>query len=92
MTLPDELYLRTLLDDFGISPGESDLAYQSDNFTGDGSTLVFILSQTPTSDYPSFVYLSTILQNFGYTVFGTTLTFLIAPTSGQPITVSYSYA
>jgi hypothetical protein len=91
MTLPDELYLRTLLNDFGISVGESNLAYQFDQFTGDGATTVFNLSQTPTSAYPPFVYLDTILQNSGYTIVGTVLTFGTAPAADFSIQVSYSY-
>jgi hypothetical protein len=92
MTLPDELYLRTLLNDFGVSPGESDLAYQLDQFTGDGTTTVFNLSQTPASAYPPFVYLNSVLQNSGCTIVGTVLTFGTAPAADSSIQVSYSYA
>jgi hypothetical protein len=55
MTLPDELYLRTLLNDFGVSVGESGFAYQLDQFTGNGSILTFTLSETPSSLYPPFI-------------------------------------
>jgi hypothetical protein len=91
MTLPDELYLRTLVNDFGVSPGETMLAYQQDTFIGNGSTTVFNLTQTPNNMFPPFVYLNGVLQNSGYSVLGTTLTFLAAPTAAVLILCIYSY-
>lgn len=67
------------------------LAYQQDTFTGDGTTTVFNFTQTPNNQFPPFVYLSGALQNSGYSVLGTTLTFLAAPAVAVPILCTYSY-
>jgi hypothetical protein len=91
MTLADELYTRTLLNDFGVSVGESDLAYQQDHFTGDGATTVFNLSQLPSSLYPTFVYFGSVLQNSGYSISTNQITFSAAPAFGVDITFVYSY-
>jgi hypothetical protein len=91
MTLADELYTRTLLNDFGLSIGESGLNYQQDHFTGDAITVLFNLSQLPSSLYPVFVYFGSVLQNSGYLISTNQVTFSTAPAFGTAITFVYSF-
>ena len=58
-------------------------------FTGDGSTTDFTLSQDPKSENNTQVYINGVYQQkTDYTVSGTTLTFDTAPTSGDIIEVN----
>ena len=55
-------------------------------FTGDGSTTAFTLSQDPKSENNTQIYINGVYQQkTDYTVSGTTLTFDTAPTSGDII-------
>jgi hypothetical protein len=93
LSYDDEVQLRRLLNDFGVSPGEVGVVYQQDYFTGTGSQTAFTLSQTPV-DYPVFVYLVGVLQTSPELVgiSGATVTFVTAPTSGAAITCIYNFA
>ena len=58
-------------------------------FTGDGSTTDFTLSQDPKSENNTQVYINGVYQQkTDYTVTGTTLTFDTAPTNGDIIEVN----
>jgi hypothetical protein len=58
------------------------------NFTGDGSTAAFTLSQDPLHENNLFVYFDGVYQNKSeFSVSGTTLTFSTAPDSGDAIEV-----
>ena len=58
------------------------------NFTGDGSTAAFTLSQDPLHENNLFVYFDGVYQNKSeFSVSGTTLTFTTAPDSGDAIEV-----
>lgn len=89
----NDQYLRHLLADFGTPTGESGLHYLQQAFTGDGVTTVFTLSHTPSSDQPPQVFLATVLQQSpsNYSISGTSLTFVIAPTNLVAIQVVYDY-
>ena len=64
-------------------------SYTVDEFTGDGSTVAFTLSETPYSASALLVVIDGIVQKPGasanYTVSGSTLTLTSAPASGQEI-------
>jgi len=92
LSYDDELQLRRLLNDFGPATGEIGVVYQQDYFTGTGSQVAFVLSQTPVL-YPVFVYLAGILQQSPeeFSVSGTTVTFVTAPALNAAITCIYSY-
>jgi hypothetical protein len=69
-----------------VHDGTSALTQQ---FTGDGSTTAFTLSQDPKSENNTQVYINGVYQQkTDYTVSGTTLTFDTAPTSGDIIEVN----
>ena len=58
------------------------------NFTGDGSTAAFTLSQDPLHEDNLFIYFDGVYQNKSeFSVSGTTLTFSTAPGSGDAIEV-----
>ena len=58
------------------------------NFTGDGSTAAFTLSQDPLHEDNLFIYFDGVYQNKSeFSVSGTTLTFTTAPDSGDAIEV-----
>jgi len=60
-----------------------------DNFTGDGSTVAFTLTVTPTSINQTIVnYNGTLQLRAAYTVVGSTLTFSEAPVNGSLIEVT----
>lgn len=61
------------------------------NFTGDGSTVVFTLSAAPGSENATFVYINGVYQQKNtYSVSGTTLTFSQAPPFTSTIEVMYN--
>ena len=69
-----------------VHDGTSALTQQ---FTGDGSTTAFTLSQDPKSETNTQIYINGVYQQkTDYTVSGTTLTFDTAPTSGDIIEVN----
>lgn len=78
--------------DLGIE-SSSVRTWEIDEFTGDGTTNEFTLTQDPGASRNCFVTLSGVLQHkTEYTVAGTNLTFTTAPVSGMPIQVRYSTA
>lgn len=88
----DEIQLRRLLNDFGVPPGEAQLVYQQDSFTGDGVTFTFTLNYTPTI-YPVFVYLNGVLQQSPeqITVTGTSVAFVTIPVALATILCAYCH-
>ena len=69
-----------------VHDGTSALTQQ---FTGDGSTTAFTLSQDPKSETNTQIYINGVYQQkTDYTVSGTTLTFDTAPTNGDIIEVN----
>lgn len=61
-----------------------------DEFTGDGTTTVFTLSESPGSTNSAFVIVGATLQGGSdYSIGGASLTFVTAPPSGSPIRVKY---
>ena len=65
---------------------------KNENFTGDGSTVAFVLSQVPISDsmqvfVNSILYLNTV----HYTLSGSTITFNAAPLNAEGISVFFDY-
>jgi hypothetical protein len=88
----DELYLRNSLSDFGTPTGETALRYQQDFFTGNGSTTLFILSETPDSTYPVYLYLAGVLQTAEQvTIVSQNVTFASAPPNTSIIVAIYEY-
>ena len=68
--------------------GGGDNTFTTDNFTGNGSTVAFTLSQSIANEDNLIVFEEGIYQNKGdYTLSGTTLTFDEAPANGRKITV-----
>ena len=62
-----------------------------ENFTGDGTTLVFTLTNAPFNENSTFVYINGVYQfKNTYTVSGTTLTFSEAPPNTSKIEVMYN--
>ena len=58
------------------------------NFTGDGSTTAFTLSQTVTDETNTFVFIQGVYQEKSvYSINGTTLTFTTAPQNGYTVEV-----
>jgi Domain of unknown function (DUF4183) len=65
--------------------------YQIQNFTGNGSTLVFTLSTASLGENYSFVYINGVYQNKNtYDITGATLTFSQAPPYTSLIEVMYN--
>ena len=59
-----------------------------DNFSGDGSTTIFTLSNSVASENDTTIYISGVYQSkLNYTVSGTTLTFSTAPPNGTSVEV-----
>lgn len=63
-----------------------------DSFSGNSSTTIFTLSNTPPSNTQVQIYLDGLLQitTTDYSISGTTLTFVTAPATGQNIIAIYS--
>jgi hypothetical protein len=67
------------------------LAYQVQNFTGDGSTIIFTLSSPSFGEYYTFVYINGVYQNKNtYSVSSTTVTFSQAPPINSLIEILYN--
>ena len=66
--------------------------FNRDSASGNSSTTVFTLTNSPASTTEARVFLDGILQilTTDYTISGTSLTFVTAPATGQNITVLYS--
>lgn len=61
------------------------------NFTGNGSTVIFTLTFAPNTENATFVYINGVYQQKNtYTVAGTTLTFSTAPPINSSIEVMYN--
>jgi hypothetical protein len=59
-----------------------------DNFSGDGSTTIFTLSNSVATENDTTIYISGVYQSkLNYTVSGTTLTFTTAPPNGTSVEV-----
>jgi hypothetical protein len=90
LSFNDELYLRSFDNDYGTCIGELGLQFQVDTFIGDGSTVTFTLSQTPSANYSPFITLAGVAQvSSQATISGPTLTFVTAP--GNTIVVQVLY-
>ena len=64
-------------------------AMNSDQFTGDGSTTAFSLTNTPSSEDKTLVFIQGVYQEkSGYSISGNTLTFTTAPPNGYTIEVT----
>jgi hypothetical protein len=64
-------------------------AMNSDQFTGDGSTTAFSLTNTPSSEDKTLVFVQGVYQEKStYSVSGSTLTFTTAPPDGYTIEVT----
>lgn len=65
-----------------------------DSFTGDGSTTLFSLTQTPTSTQTIMVFVGNVHQNpdDAFTLAGNQITFTTAPPDGQTIIVFHNFA
>lgn len=70
------------------------LAPSYDPFTGDGSTMAFTLSHTPTTATQAVVSVNGAIKKYttDYTISGTTLTFVSAPANAAVILVRYIYS
>ena len=68
----------------GNSPKTNLITMNSQQFSGDGTTTNFVLSQTVTLTAEIEVYIGNVRQDpfSAYTVSGTTLSFTAAPASG----------
>ena len=67
------------------------LAYQVQNFTGNGSTIIFTLSSPSLGEDYTFVYINGVYQNKNtYSVSSTTLTFTEAPPINSLIEILYN--
>ena len=65
--------------------------FQVQNFTGDGATLVFTLSNASLGENYTFVYINGVYQQKNtYTVSGTTLTFSQAPPLTSKIEIMFN--
>lgn len=65
-----------------------------DSFTGDGTTVTFSLTKTPTSTQTIMVFVGNVNQNpdDAYTLSGNQITFYNAPPSGQTVIVFHNFA
>ena len=74
----------------GVGSGSSAATFDSEELTGDGSTVTFTLQQTTTTD-AIIVVTGGIVQNpgVGYTVSGDQITFAEAPIASDEVVVRY---
>lgn len=71
--------------------GEGVSSFTPQNFTGDGTTVAFTLTNAPYSENSTFVYINGVYQQKNtYSVSGTTLTFSQAPPVTSSIEVMYN--
>lgn len=69
-----------------VRPTETTATITRNPFTGDGTTVNFILSRAPANEESVFVTIGGVVQqNSAYTISGTTLTFVSAPDNGVEI-------
>jgi len=82
--------IDTSVNDGTISITRNTLSYSSDKFTGDGSTQGFTINSGRAVDnILVFVNGICLTPTDDYTISTTTLTFILAPTSGAEITIRY---
>lgn len=78
----------------GVVSGQLPIGGQliRDAFTGNGSTTVFTLSQTPLNTAHPMIYQDGVLLTLtdDYTISGTSLTMIVAPALAQKLLVIYS--
>lgn len=74
-----------------LSPGGS-VSYTVDNFTGDGSSTVFTMSQAESNAQQVIVFVGSIYQIpiTNYTVSGFSITFTSPPPDGIPLNVIHT--
>lgn len=73
-----------------ITGGVNLFVFDVNNFTGDGSSLVFTLTAAPYNENVTFVYINGVYQNKNtYSVSGTNLMFTAAPPVTSSIEVMY---
>ncbi len=73
---------------YGIDPGSISGTVVYDDFTGDGSTVVFFLSASPSTKSATNVYIDGVYQSKdNYSTSGSTLTFTTAPPLNSAIEV-----
>ena len=73
---------------YGIDPGSITGSVVYDDFTGDGSTLVFTLSASPSTKNATNVYIDGVYQSKdNYSTSGSTLTFTTAPPLNSAIEI-----
>jgi len=85
-----EFYNGTIWQNFGTG---GTVSYVVDDFTGDGTTLVFVMSEAESDETQIIVFVGSIYQDpaTAYTVDGGfDITFTSAPPDGIPINVIHS--
>jgi len=71
-----------------VAPVQESTDFLINQYTGNGSTVAYTLSEAPTSENQTSVYLSGVYQSkTNYSVSGVTLTFVTAPPNATPIEV-----
>jgi hypothetical protein len=71
-------------------PNNGNVTWSVENFTGDGSTLIFTLTGTPKTENNTWVYINGVYQNKNtYSISGTSLIFSEAPPITSIIEVTY---
>lgn len=92
LSLDNQLYLRKVIQDFGVSEGQSPLAFSHEDFTGDGTTVAFTIAHTPNTLFTPLILLNSLFQGASAALIsGTTLTFTTAPALNAKVEVNYSY-
>ncbi|HWY34319.1 MAG TPA: hypothetical protein VNX68_06710 [Nitrosopumilaceae archaeon] len=91
LTYDQQLYYRRSSQDLGVPEGA--LNFKSDSFTGDGVTIVFILSHSPDqTNFTPIVIVNNVTQGTSQIVIvGTNLTFAVAPALNAIIQVNYQF-
>lgn len=77
-----------------ISYAGSGANFQTDTFSGDGSTTAFVLTNSPATENNTFVFLSGVYQQKNtYSLLGSTITFSTAPSAGtNNVEINYGTA
>ena len=85
-----EFYDGSDYQDFAV---QGNVTITKDSFTGDGSTLVYTLSITPSDENSILVFVGNVHQNPGvaYSLSGATLTFGSPPPDTQTIVVLHGF-
>ena len=73
---------------YGFDPAAVSAAVVQNDFTGDGDTVAFTLSASPSTKLATSVFINGVYQEKdGYNIAGNTLTFTVAPPFGSSIEV-----